>query len=194
MMANWHLVMHAVTNVFTTPNLEISDSTDLYIATEFAEWCKSYPWLLGVECCYWRWSLSTWDLYFAQEEGWIRLQGRCGRSSGNSMQAEHHIRLCRISDANFRNHILPCSGDLNHQNEPLTPGALRLLIWQLLVAVQYMHSCHVWHRYVLWNLSTLLVLQAIKLWYRSITGKHCLLSSCFNMTCRWGCLQGQCSS
>jgi serine/threonine protein kinase len=75
MMANWHLVMHAVTNVFTTPNLEISDSTDLYIATEFAE-----------------------------------------------------------------------CGDLNHQNEPLTPGALRLLIWQLLVAVQYMHSCHVWHR------------------------------------------------
>jgi hypothetical protein len=56
---------------------------------------------------------------------------------------------CRISDANFRSHILPCSGDLNHQNEPLTPGALRLLIWQLLVAVQYMHSCHVWHRYVL---------------------------------------------
>jgi hypothetical protein len=43
MMENWHLVMHAVTNVFTTPNLEISDSTDLYIATEFAEWCKSYP-------------------------------------------------------------------------------------------------------------------------------------------------------
>jgi mitogen-activated protein kinase 1/3 len=62
------------------------------------------------------------------------------------MQAEHHIGLCRIFDANFRSHILPCSGDLNHQNEPLTPGALRLLIWQLLVAVQYMHSCHVWHR------------------------------------------------
>lgn len=121
-----------------------------------------YPWLLGVECCYWRWSLSTWDLCFTQEEGSIRLQGRCWRSSGNGMQAEHHIGLCRISDANFRSHILPCSGDLNHQNEPLTPGALRLLIWQLLVAVQYIHSCHVWHRYVLWNLSTLLVLHAIK--------------------------------
>jgi mitogen-activated protein kinase 1/3 len=73
-----HPYIISLTNVFTTPNLEISDSTDLYIATEFAE-----------------------------------------------------------------------CGDLNHQNEPLTPGALRLLIWQLLVAVQYMHSCHVWHRYVL---------------------------------------------
>ncbi|KAH8954862.1 hypothetical protein BDL97_08G103600 [Sphagnum fallax] len=70
-----HPYIISLTNVFTTPNLEISDSTDLYIATEFAE-----------------------------------------------------------------------CGDLNHQNEPLTPGALRLLIWQLLVAVQYMHSCHVWHR------------------------------------------------
>ncbi|CAK9227970.1 unnamed protein product [Sphagnum jensenii] len=70
-----HPYIISLTNVFTTQNLESSDTTDLYIATEFAE-----------------------------------------------------------------------RGDLYHQNEPLTPVALRLLIWQLLVAVQYMHSCHVWHR------------------------------------------------
>jgi len=34
--------MYAVTNVFTTQNLESSDTTDLYIATEFAERCNSY--------------------------------------------------------------------------------------------------------------------------------------------------------
>ncbi len=46
----------------------------------------------------------------------------------------------------WKHEFLLCRGDLYHQNEPLTPVALRLLIWQLLVAVQYMHSCHVWHR------------------------------------------------
>jgi hypothetical protein len=34
--------MYAVTNVFTTQNLESSHTTDLYIATEFAERCNSY--------------------------------------------------------------------------------------------------------------------------------------------------------
>lgn len=37
-------------------------------------------------------------------------------------------------------------GDLYRLREPLTPHDVRLLMWQLLVGVQYLHSCHVWHR------------------------------------------------
>ena len=41
------------------------------------------------------------------------------------------------------------SGDLYHQEEPMTPETVRTLIWQLLVSVHYMHTCHVWHRQVI---------------------------------------------
>jgi serine/threonine protein kinase len=37
-----HPYIISLTNVFTTQNLESSDTTDLYIATEFAERCNSY--------------------------------------------------------------------------------------------------------------------------------------------------------
>lgn len=41
------------------------------------------------------------------------------------------------------------SGDMYHQGEAMTPEIVRTLIWQLLVSVNYMHSCHVWHRQVI---------------------------------------------
>eukprot|EP00850_Spirogloea_muscicola_P009817 SM000056S17935 [mRNA] locus=s56:232798:237452:+ [translate_table: standard] len=37
-------------------------------------------------------------------------------------------------------------GDLYCLRESLSPTLVKLLIWQLLVAVRYLHSCHVWHR------------------------------------------------
>ncbi|CAI6006196.1 unnamed protein product [Closterium sp. NIES-64] len=37
-------------------------------------------------------------------------------------------------------------GDLYRFKQPLTPEDVRRLIWQLLVATRYLHSCHVWHR------------------------------------------------
>eukprot|EP00850_Spirogloea_muscicola_P020470 SM000217S06852 [mRNA] locus=s217:179868:184453:+ [translate_table: standard] len=37
-------------------------------------------------------------------------------------------------------------GDLYRLRESLSPTLVKLLIWQLLVAVRYLHSCHVWHR------------------------------------------------
>lgn len=40
------------------------------------------------------------------------------------------------------------SGDLYHQDEPMSAETVRTLIWQLLSAVRYMHACHVWHRQV----------------------------------------------
>jgi mitogen-activated protein kinase 1/3 len=70
-----HPYIISLTDVFTSKNLEKPDSTDLYIATEFAE-----------------------------------------------------------------------CGDMYHQREPMTAETIRTLIWQLLVAVNFMHSCHVWHR------------------------------------------------
>ncbi|KAG0587203.1 hypothetical protein KC19_2G147900 [Ceratodon purpureus] len=70
-----HPYIISLTDVFTSKNLEKPDSTDLYIATEFAE-----------------------------------------------------------------------RGDIYHQSEPMSAEAVRTLIWQLLVSVNYMHSCHVWHR------------------------------------------------
>ncbi|XP_024380588.1 mitogen-activated protein kinase mpkB isoform X1 [Physcomitrium patens] len=70
-----HPYIISLTDVFSSKNLEKPDSTDLYIATEFAE-----------------------------------------------------------------------RGDLYHQAESITAETVRTLIWQLLVAVHYMHTCHVWHR------------------------------------------------
>lgn len=70
-----HPYIISLTDVFTSKNLEKPDSTDLYIATEFAE-----------------------------------------------------------------------RGDLYRQSEPITAETVRTLMWQLLVSVNYMHSCHVWHR------------------------------------------------
>lgn len=37
-------------------------------------------------------------------------------------------------------------GDMYRLREALTAADVRLLIWQLLVATRYLHSCHVWHR------------------------------------------------
>ncbi|KAJ7570334.1 hypothetical protein O6H91_01G115700 [Diphasiastrum complanatum] len=37
-------------------------------------------------------------------------------------------------------------GDMYHLSDSLTSGEVKLLLWQLLVAVKYIHSCHVWHR------------------------------------------------
>ncbi|CAI5999435.1 unnamed protein product [Closterium sp. NIES-65] len=42
----------------------------------------------------------------------------------------------------------PYHGDLYRFKQPLTPEDVRRLIWQLLVATRYLHSCHVWHRWV----------------------------------------------
>eukprot|EP00249_Psilotum_nudum_P021973 c28323_g1_i1 orf=637-2607(-) len=37
-------------------------------------------------------------------------------------------------------------GDIYHLKEPVLANDVKLLIWQLLVGVRYMHSCQVWHR------------------------------------------------
>ncbi|KAG6544862.1 hypothetical protein Mapa_013552 [Marchantia paleacea] len=37
-------------------------------------------------------------------------------------------------------------GDMYHLKDPLLPDDVKLLVWQLLSGVRYLHSCHVWHR------------------------------------------------
>lgn len=37
-------------------------------------------------------------------------------------------------------------GDMYHLREPITSNHVKILVWQLLVGLKYMHSCRVWHR------------------------------------------------
>lgn len=37
-------------------------------------------------------------------------------------------------------------GDMYHLKEPVSANDVKLLVWQLLVGVKYLHSCRVWHR------------------------------------------------